>query len=150
MMCILTTFVVHLYTADSIILFMAAAFNNHPIASFYNRQLLNQFLAVLPTSLACDVILWTYYQNDDPYDAENFVFEVDLNVSTFCNNGGEALANVVRVESGEIFSDFVASRDITAGEEILCKYERKKCLNVSICTKEGHTNLVLLLVVYLF
>ena len=56
------------------------------IAEFYDRDDLNRFLAVLPASLACDVILWTYGIEADP--KKDFYFSVDLDLGTFCNNGG--------------------------------------------------------------
>jgi len=43
------------------------------MAQFYTKQDLNRFLAVLPTHLACDIILWTHDQDEDP-----FYFSVDL------------------------------------------------------------------------
>jgi len=90
------------------------------LASFYERSDLNRFLAVLPTELACDVILWTYEQDDE--DLENFYFSVDLDLGTFCNDGGSKASNV---EWGfdPTISTAYASRNIKAGEEILCDYE---------------------------
>jgi len=92
------------------------------VASFYDRQLFNQFLTVLPTSLVCDVVLWTYHDNNDRRDVDHFVFEADLGISALCNNGGSSLANVKKKPNANSY-DFVADRDITAGEEILCNYE---------------------------
>merc|ERR1712174_90289 len=43
------------------------------VAQFYTKQDLNRFLAVLPTHFACDIILWTHDQDEDP-----FYFSVDL------------------------------------------------------------------------
>lgn len=90
------------------------------LASFYDSRDLNRFLAVLPTELACDIILWTYEHDDE--NPEDFYFSVDLDLGTFCNDGGTDDSNV---EWGfePTVSTAYASRDIKAGEEILCDYE---------------------------
>ena len=100
--------------------FFLLTYTHKTKASFYDRSDLNRFLAVLPTELACDIILWTYEQDDE--DLENFYFSVDLDLGTFCNDGGSKDSNV---EWGfdPTVSTAYASRDIKAGEEILCDYE---------------------------
>ena len=88
-------------------------------ATFYDVRDLNRFLAVLPAAQACDVALWQYDHEDDPAD---FFYSVNLDVSSLCNDGGAAAANVA-FASGPVANDFAAARDIAAGEEILCDYE---------------------------
>jgi len=94
---------------------------NVHFAAFHKSHDLNRFLAVLPTQLACDVILWTFNSNEDPND---FFFSVDLDLSTFCNGGG-SIDNNVEWETHPVVNTVtaVATRDISAGEEILCDYE---------------------------
>eukprot|EP00978_Attheya_sp_CCMP212_P008718 scaffold20478_cov52-Attheya_sp.AAC.1 len=90
-----------------------------PKAAFYDSRDLNRFLAVLPSELACDVILWTYdHQDDNPDD---FYFSVDLDLSTFCNDGGSS-DNNVQWKYDVTVNTATATRDINAGEEILCDY----------------------------
>jgi len=88
------------------------------LAEFYDTHDLNRFLAVLPSQLACDVIMWKYDYDENP---DNFFFSVNLDVSSFCNDGGSSESNIIW-ESGPIVNDFFAARDIRAGEEILCDY----------------------------
>jgi len=88
------------------------------LAEFYDTHDLNRFLAVLPSQLACDVIMWKYDHDENP---DNFFFSVNLDVSSFCNDGGSSESNIIW-ESGPTVNDFVAARDIRAGEEILCDY----------------------------
>jgi len=88
------------------------------LAKFYDTHDLNRFLAVLPSQLACDVIIWKYDHDENPDD---FFFSVNLDVSSFCNDGGSSESNIFW-ESGPIVKDFFAARDIRAGEEILCDY----------------------------
>ena len=92
------------------------------LAEFYERDDLNRYLAVLPTDLACDIILWTYAIEEDP--TEDFYFSVDLDLGTFCNNGGSEHTNLVWEANEHVdVYNAVASRDIAAGEEVLCDYE---------------------------
>ena len=90
-------------------------------AEFFVHDDLNRYLAVLPTDLACDVILWTYNSEEDP--AKDFYFSVDLDLGTFCNNGGSEHTNLVWEPNQHVdVYSAVASRDIAAGEEVLCNY----------------------------
>jgi hypothetical protein len=89
-----------------------------PKAAFYDSRDLNRFLAVLPSELACDVILWTYDRDDNPDD---FYFSVDLDLSTFCNDGGSS-DNNIKWKYDATVNTAIATRDINAGEEILCDY----------------------------
>jgi len=88
------------------------------LAAFYDTNDINRFLAVIPPQLACDIILWKYDYDENPND---FFFSVNLDSSSFCNDGGSSNSNIMW-QSGPIANDFVASRDINAGEEILCDY----------------------------
>lgn len=88
------------------------------LAAFYDARDFNRYLAVIPTQLACDVILWKYDHDQSPSD---FFFSVNLDLSSFCNDGGSSDSNIIW-QYGLIANDFVASRDISAGEEILCDY----------------------------
>jgi len=88
------------------------------IAAFYDVHDFNRFLAVLPTQLACDVITWKYDIDEDPDD---FFFSVNLDISSFCNDGSSSKSNIFW-ESGPIANTFLAARDISAGEELLCDY----------------------------
>ena len=91
------------------------------VAEFFDRDDLNRYLAVLPTDLACDVILWTYNIEEDP--TKDFYFSVDLDLGTFCNNGGSEHTNLVWEAKEDVYvNTAVASRDIAAGEEVLCNY----------------------------
>jgi len=89
------------------------------LAAFYDMHDLNRYLAVLPPSLACDVILWKYDHDEEPID--DFFYSVNLDISSFCNDGGSSESNIL-FENGPIANNFIASRDINAGEEILCDY----------------------------
>lgn len=87
-------------------------------AEFFTKEDLNQFLAVLPSHIACDIILWAFSVDEDP---DQFHFSVYLGDGTYCNDGGSSGSNV-EWKSG-VFANFVvASRDIKAEEEILCDY----------------------------
>jgi hypothetical protein len=88
------------------------------MAAFYDSRDLNRFLAVLPSELACDVILWTYEHDANPDD---FYFSVDLDLSTFCNDGGSS-DNNVKWKYDTTVNTAIATRNINAGEEILCDY----------------------------
>ncbi|EJK45559.1 hypothetical protein THAOC_35822 [Thalassiosira oceanica] len=89
-------------------------------ATFHKRADLNRFLAVLPTELACDVILWTY-QSDD--EGDDFYYSVHLDLGTFCNHGGAEGTNIEWIH-GDVVDTAIASRKIAAGEEILCNYNQ--------------------------
>eukprot|EP00588_Corethron_pennatum_P005729 CAMPEP_0194298328 /NCGR_PEP_ID=MMETSP0169-20130528/60104_1 /TAXON_ID=218684 /ORGANISM="Corethron pennatum, Strain L29A3" /LENGTH=557 /DNA_ID=CAMNT_0039048303 /DNA_START=181 /DNA_END=1854 /DNA_ORIENTATION=+ len=88
------------------------------MAAFYHVKDINRFLAVLPTQLACDTMLWEY---DHDKNSKDYFFTVNLDMSSFCNNGGSAEKNVVW-DYGLVVNDFFADRDISIGEEILCNY----------------------------
>lgn len=96
------------------------------LATFHDVHDLNHFLAVLPTHQSCDVMLWKYDHYEEP--ADDFFYSVNLDISSFCNDGGSSEANVL-FEYGPIANEFIASRDITAGEEILCDYENGDVYN---------------------
>ncbi len=66
---------------------------SHHLAEFYDHNDLNRYLAVLPTALACDIILWTYNSEEEP--TKDFYFSVDLDLGTFCNDGGSNHTNLV-------------------------------------------------------
>merc|ERR1719401_191744 len=89
------------------------------LAMFHDVSDLNRFIAVLPTPRACDIILWESDYTEAP--AEEFFYSVNLDLSSFCNDGSAVAANVA-VEDGPVVNDFVAARDIAAGEEVLCDY----------------------------
>lgn len=90
-------------------------------AAFHEKTDLNRFLAVLPTKLACDIILWTYHIEDED-DANFFYFSVDLDLGTFCNDGGIESTNI-EWKAGQHVDTATAARPIAKGEEILCDYE---------------------------
>ena len=90
-------------------------------AAFHEKTDLNRFLAVLPTKLACDIILWTYHIEDED-DANFFYFSVDLDLGTFCNDGGIENTNI-EWKAGQHVDTATAARPIAKGEEILCDYE---------------------------
>lgn len=96
------------------------------VAAFHNKRDLNRFLAVLPVELACDVILWTYNHEDVEDDEETegryFYYTVDLDLGSFCNDGGLENTNV-DWRPNKFVDTALAARDIKAGEEILCDYE---------------------------
>ena len=91
------------------------------LAEFFDRDDRNRYLAVLPTDLACDVILWTYNSEEEP--TKNFYFSVDLDLGTFCNDGGSDYTNLVWEPNKYVDAHTAfATRDIAAGEEVLCDY----------------------------
>jgi len=88
------------------------------MAAFYHIKDINRFLAVLPTQLACDAMLWEF---DHDKNSKDYFFTVNLDMSSFCNNGGSTESNVAW-DYGPVVNDFFAKRDISIGEEILCNY----------------------------
>ena len=69
--------------------------------------------------MACDIVLWTYSFHET---TESFYFSVDLDLSTFCNDGRYSGTNVEWIH-GTHFDTATAARDIAAGEEVLCNYK---------------------------
>lgn len=89
------------------------------LAEFHDIEDLRRFLSVVPEEIACDIVLWTYTLDEAE---DSFYFSVDLDLSTFCNDGGYYGTNVEWIH-GEHFDTATAARDIAAGEEILCNYK---------------------------
>jgi len=94
-------------------------------ACFYEDHSFREFLAALPTDLACDVLMWAYaafYEED--------LLCCDLDEGSLMNTKGkDEDANVGCIEEiankyiGGCEDNLFALRTIRAGEEILCDYD---------------------------
>jgi len=97
-------------------------------ACFYEGDSFRKFLASLPTSLACDVLMWAYVE-DFGYD-EGELLCCDLDKASLMNTkekGEDANVGCVREVAskykGGCADNIFALRTIRAGEEILCDYD---------------------------
>ena len=112
---------------------------NRDSAEFFHPRDLNRFLTALPHELVCEVLTWFFCHVDvDSTDAVGrhyksedtggrstpFLFTVNLDISSYCNDGGSDEANIKMVQ-GTLVNSFFASKQIQAGEEILCDYSSK-------------------------
>ncbi len=110
---------------------------NRDSAEFFHPRDLNRFLTALPHELVCEVLTWffchvdptvavgrQYKSTDTGGRSTSFLFTVNLDISSYCNDGGSDQTNIKMVQ-GTPVNSFYASKEIKAGEEILCDYSSK-------------------------
>lgn len=101
---------------------------------FFSEQQWDSFLDRLEPRLQADVMLWAWMSKDDDQDDDdNYYVGLDLEESSLMNHGGtpidtseeslkEVRPNNLHLQEGDSVSFLIATRDILAGEELLCDY----------------------------
>jgi len=74
------------------------------------------FLNISPSGVICDIQMWSYDHTKTNYN-------LDLDDMVFCNSADQLISWENIEYSDEESIEMVATRDIDAGEEILCSYD---------------------------
>ena len=120
-------------------------------AEFEDAETYRKFLLTIPADLACDVMMWAYVSYGSETDGENKLHDeedeeeeaedeeedegeefslkimVDLDESSFCNDGGKKRNMDWDEEAASLYPDnsdwrTFAVDDVKKGDELLCNY----------------------------